>query len=156
MIAARDQLPPANGEPEVPKGKPGSKTRASLEKLSVKRATHEQLDYARENVGTTQELQTINHRNARIPWEQLEEAKGPQVRFADFEKAGLLKKFGLYLRMMKGSNNAQGAHFRAEKLAKFSDYEKADIIEQYERKDQKKMTAKQKLAGSVLSTQAEY
>ena len=131
-------------------------THKNLEREKIHADTHHHLSDAREEMDTDLALRQINHRDTQIPWETLEEARKPGVRFAELQNKPFWRRLGLYTKLMKGSNDSYGAHFHAEKLGKLSDYQKADVVEQIENQDQKGMKWSTKLASTLMKTHAEY
>lgn len=141
-----------------------AQTRSRLERLPERpgpdaEQTRRRLADVRRNVEVADPaaaVRQINHRDTQIPWEEVEETSGPQISFNTVQNAALFKKLGLYVRLMRGSNNSHGAHFHAEQLGRLSDYQKADVIEQLERLDQRNMTWRTKLVASLLKSHAEF
>jgi len=139
-----------------------AQTRNRLEQLpdSPRRSgTRERLAAARQSVERETDLtlvDRINHRDTRIPWEQTQEAATPEVRFSEMQNAPLWRRVGLYMRLLKGSNDSYGAHFHAERLHALSDYQKADVVEQLERLDQGTMSWRTKLVSTLMKTHSEY
>ncbi|HRH94250.1 MAG TPA: hypothetical protein PKV72_07010, partial [Candidatus Peribacteria bacterium] len=107
-------------------------TRSRLERLPEQpaqdgEATRKQLAGVRQTVETQDvpaTLNDINHRNTQIPWEEVEEAGGPQVRFSEYKNKPLWRRLGLYLRLVRGSNDSYASQFRAESIGRLSDYQK--------------------------------
>lgn len=141
-----------------------AQTRSRLDRLPEHTApepegVRKQLADVRQNVETQNVPTTvaeINHRNTQIPWEEVEEASGPRVRFAEYKNKPLWRRMGIFLRLIRGGNDSYGAQFRAESLGKLSDYQKADIVEQLEKLRGRNVNWQTKMVSSLMKTHAEY
>lgn len=141
-----------------------ARTRSQLEQLPEQPApenesTRKELAGVRRRVETQDvpaTLNDINHRNTQIPWEEVEEASGPRIRFSEYGNKPLWRRLGVFLRLTRGGNDSFGTQFRAESLARLSDYQKADIVEQLERLDGRNVNWQTKMVSSLMKSHAEY